>query len=252
MRPGLALVLAAALMLEGCAGAVAPDQGTQAAAPDAASTLRIARAARAAGDYASAVNLYRTLAAAGAGGPAVTAELGDTLLEAGSIDDAIETYKSLPRNSPAALRAMLGLEHAYLMLGDLAQASSYADKARAIAPDDPRALVDRGIVLDLTGRHAEAQKSYRAVLAKLPGHRAARVDLALSLALTGQYDEAEKIIDPIARSSNSTVRERQNLALIYGLMGNRAEAQKWSRMDLSEAAAAGNLRFFDFIRAPSP
>jgi len=242
--------LAAAMLIEGCAGGM-PEPASAAASPttlDSAAMLRLARAARSAGDYPSAINLYRQIAA-GSGGPAVTAELGDTLLDAGSIDEAITAYESVPSTSPAALNATLGLEHAYVLLDELPKAAVYADKARAIAPDDPRTLVDRGIALDLVGRHGEAQASYRSLLAKAPANRAARVDLALSLALTGHCQDAMTIIDPIARSSTATPRERQDLALILGLMGNESEARRWSLIDLGQTATAANLRFFDYVKS---
>jgi len=242
--------IAVTLLVEGCAGGPAePSSGAAAShgTLDSASTLRIARAARAAGDYASAINLYREIAAS-SHGPAVTAELGDTLLEAGSIDEAITAYESVPANSAGSLAAALGLEHAYVMLNELPQAVTFADKAKAIAPDDPRTLIDRGIALDLSGRHSEAQTSYRALLAKSPANRAARVDLALSLAFTGNYQEAILIIDPIARSSTASPRERQDLALIYGLMGDENEARQLSLIDLDQSATAANLRFYDFVR----
>ncbi len=209
--------------------------------------LRLARAARAAGDYASAVNLYREIAATAAD-PQIKVELGDTLLDAGSLDDAIEVYDSVPAGSPARLGAALGLEHVYLALDEVPKALQEADNAHALVPDDRRVLVDRGVALDLAGRHDEAQASYRAALAKAPGQRAARVNLALSLALTHKYDEATEIVKPIALSSTATPRERQNLALIYGLMGDDRKAREWSLLDLGPTAAAENLRFFDYVR----
>lgn len=240
-----AAMLAALLALEACAGVTPPS----ASAPsiDAGPALRLARAARAAGDYASAVNLYRTVAAGGSN-PLITVELGDTLLDAGSIDDAMGVYKSVPEGSPGALGAALGLERVFLALDDVPHAMQQADRAHALAPDDRRVLIDRGIVLDLAGRHDEAQRSYRAMLAKAPDDRAARVDLALSLALTHNYDEATSIVMPIARSSDATPRERQDLALIYGLKGDEPEAKRWSLLDLDRTATAGNLQFYDFIR----
>src|SRR5581483_964667 len=49
--------------------------------------VRLARASRRAGDYGSAVNLYRNAVAAGASDPSLLVELGDTLVDAGSPDD---------------------------------------------------------------------------------------------------------------------------------------------------------------------
>lgn len=245
LRP-LALAAGVLCTLGGCAGTGSP-QADKAATLDETPTLRLARAARAAGDYASAVNLYRTLLPSSAD-PLMRIELGDTLLDAGSIDDAIQTYKGVPAGSPAQLGAALGLERAYLALNDVPEAVRQADRAHALAPDDKRVLIDRGVALDLAGRHAEAQDSYRAALAKAPGERPARVDLALSLALTKKYDQAAEIVKPIAVSTTATPRERQILALIYGLMGNEREARQWSLRDLDVGTTAENMRFYDYVR----
>lgn len=236
--------------LGGCASSPAKPADEQVAALPGSqqSMLRLARAAHAAGDYASAVNLYRTIVASSPN-PAVSVELGDTLLDAGSFDDAITSYKSVPEKSPADLAAALGLERAYLVLNDIPKAMEQADRAHALAPDDGRVLIGRGIALDLYGRHQDAQASYNALLAKSPDNRAARVDLAISLALTRDYDRATEILVPIARSSNATARERQDLALIYGLKGDKDEAMRWSKMDLDAGDASSNLRFYDLIRS---
>lgn len=247
--------MALLLFLTGCATAPktkaenTPNQSALLPVPQQP-MLRLARAAHAAGDYASAVNLYRTIVAGGPN-PAISVELGDTLVDAGSFDDAITSYKSIPARSPEELGAALGLEHAYLALNDVPKAMEQADRAYALAPSDNRVLVGRGIALDLAGRHQEAQASYNALLAKFPNDRPARVNLAISLALTKDFDRATEILIPIARSSNATARERQDLALIYGLKGDQEEALRWSKLDLDAGATTANLRFYDFIRTAS-
>lgn len=245
----LALILLTGCASTGATKAVDAKNDAQVAALPSSQQpmLRLARAAHAAGDYASAINLYRTIVAGGSD-PAMAVELGDTLMDAGSFDDAIGTYKSVSAKSPAELGAALGLERAYLALNDLPKAMEQAERARALAPQDRKVLIDRGIVLDLYGRHKEAQDSYSAWLAKSPQDRTARVDLALSLAFSGDYDRALDTLSPIARSSNATPRERQDLALIYGLKGDKEEARRWSKLDLDVNETASNLQFYDVIR----
>jgi Flp pilus assembly protein TadD len=128
-------------------------------------------------------------------------------------------------------------------------ALQFAELAMASAPLDHRVLVGRGVTLDMLGRHAKAQESYRAVLESAPHNVAARNDLALSLALTGQFAEAVDIMTSMARSSTSTPRVRQNLALIYGLAGDAAQAGALSRVDLDATTTEGNLRFFELARS---
>src|SRR5579859_5452091 len=212
--------------------------------------VRLARASRRAGDYGSAVNLYRNAVAAGASDPSVMVELGDTLVDAGSPDDGIDVYwkvLALPKVDPASgarLAAIRGLARAYLQLGKADTSLEHWNEALQMAPQDPAALVGHGVALDTLGRHTEAQASYRAVLADAPHDVPARNNLALSLAMSGNYDQALEIIMPMARAATSTAQLRQNLALIYGLKGDKEHASSISRMDLDQQATEANLRFF--------
>ena len=211
--------------------------------------LRLARASRASGDLASAINLYSSVVAIKPADPAVMLELGDTLVDAGALDEAVEVYRKVETGSSAWLGAQLGLQQAYLKLGEPEKSLLFADQAMTVAPQDHRVLVCRGVTLDMLGRHVDAQESYRAVLAGAPHDVAARNDLALSLALTGRFGEAEDIMTSMARSSTATPRIRQNLALIYGLAGDPSHAGALSRMDLDAITTEGNLRFFELARS---
>ena len=214
---------------------------------DETTALRLARASRRAGDFESALNLYRGVLARKADDK-VEVELGDTLVQAGAPEEAIDVYNKIGLDSPARTEALLGLARAYVAIPDASKGLTYADEALARAPADARVLVTRGVVLDLLQRHAEAQVSYRKVLVSAPHDIAARNDLALSLALAGDYAQAVDILTPMAKSSLASPRVRQNLALVYGMMGDAERAGALDRVDLDEKATAANLRFYAYLR----
>jgi Flp pilus assembly protein TadD len=241
-----------ALMLAGCASSGMDQKTTQQPlSVSQGSELRLARAARAAGDLASAINVYRSIIASGPGHDEVIVELGDVLLDAGALDDAMDAYEKVGADAAAKLGAELGLARASLKLAQSEAALAHFQKASDLAPEDVRCLVGLGVALDLLDRHDEAQQKYRAVLKLQPRHVAARNDLALSLALTGRYPDALEILAPLAMSSTATPRIRQNLALIYGLMGDARKAVAMGRMDLDEAGAEANQRFFQRVKSES-
>jgi len=217
-------------------------------APDATKDLRLARAARAAGDYVSAINLYRTVIASHPQSEALVVELGDTMLDLGAVDEAIGVYNKVDLKSSARAGAEVGLGRAQLALHQTDAALTHFDAAAMLAPKDAKALLGRGVALDILDRHKEAQESYRQVIADNPQNVAARNDLALSLALSGDYAQAAAILQPIAMSPTATEKIRQNMALIYGLQGNTQQAERISRVDLSEADTAANLRFYQAVR----
>ena len=245
----LAFVL---LTVCGCAGSRAPDaikdSRSQIGQAQRESSLRLARAARSAGDLASAINLYRGVVALRPNDGAMLVELGDALTEAGSLDDAIGVYGRVSGSSSARLDALLGLSGVYLRLNEPDKALSYVNQAKAIAPENARVLNRRGVALDSLARHIEAQNCYRAVLVSAPRSVTARNNLALSLALSGQFDEAIAILTPMARSSDASPQIRQNLAFVYGLRGDEEKAAAMSKLDLNRANVQANLRFFDYAR----
>lgn len=255
----LFLVAAATLTCMSCAHA--QDTQPVASAPQASATdiqmtpdqaqtaIRLARAAKQAGDLNGAVSLYKALSAAQPDDTHMALEYGDTLNDAGYIDDAIGVYSKIGAESKDRVGALLGLERAYLRLGEADKALPYAEQAVNAAPQDADAAIGHGVALDMLNRHDEAQKCYRAVLDVSPRNVAARNDLALSLALTGDFAKAIDILTPIARSADASPRERQNLALIYGLQGNRDAAKALSSADLDAGDTDANLRFFESVRA---
>ncbi len=243
-----------------CTACASPD-GAQTAAPkpDAMqvqmtpdqmhTALRLARAAKQAGDLNGAVSLYKTLSEAQPDDTRIALEYGGALNDAGYIDEAIGVYSKIGAQSKDHVGALLGLERVYLRLGQAEKALPFAEQAARLAPQNDDALIGHGVALDMVRRHGEAQACYRAVLANSPRNVAARNDLALSLALTGDFAQAIDILTPIARSADASPRERQNLALIYGLQGNRDAAKALSRVDLDAGDTDANLNFYDAIRA---
>ena len=244
------------LLLNACAsldpggkGARAAAQAAQGAAEQGGAPLRLARAARGVHDFDAAIGIYKTALQSNPSDWKTVVELGETQLEAERIDDAIATFGKVPPHSKAALGAQLGLERAELMLSRPAAALEHADKALATDPRSTRALIGRGVALDMLGRHVEAQASYRGALAGAPDDVAGRSDLALSLALSGQYDEAIAIMTPLVRAPSATPRLRQNLALIYGLKGDQASARALSLADLGAKDTEDNLQFFAMLHS---
>lgn len=257
-RGGRLALLAVLLAASGCGNGADQEAGGGGSAQRGLSSLgqadvnlRLARAARTAGDAASAVQLFRGLAADRAATPQLLVEAGDCLGEVGLFDEAIEAYGRV-RSGPARLDALRGEVRAHMALGEAELALPFADEALGLAPRDARVLVNRGAVLDALQRHAEAQAAYRSALEISPRSVAARNNLALSLALGGQYEEAVGIMTPLARSASATPKIRENLALIFGLSGDSERAAAASRIDLDDVHTAENLQFYARVRESRP
>lgn len=229
---------------------------TQAGEPDATADL-VARArnARSNGELETAVRLYRAAIMAAREDQGLRVELGETLTDAGDYEQAYEAInQSLQHSSGEAREAgYVALGRLFFRLRRPTESAAFFEKALAENPQNLRALIGRGVALDLTGKFEQAQAAYLAALALSPGDLRAQNNLALSYAFAGNFARAVEIMHPMATAPTATPRLRQNLALIYGLMGNSELAASISRRDLDEATIQSNLRFYELLRRmPNP
>lgn len=216
------------------------------------SSMRIADAAYAGSDFATALNIYRRASAMDTDAVAPFVGAGNSLLAMGKYSEAIVSFNSGLARDAHDRDALRGAARAYLMSGRPALAGQPLAIAYNDTPDDPKLLQLIGVADDFVGRHEEAQTRYRRGLELSPQDPALSLDLALSLALTGDYPDAVNILRPIATAPTSSRRERQTLALIYGLQGDRRAAENIARQDLDPASVQRNLAYYESLRRLSP
>ncbi|MGH7039846.1 MAG: tetratricopeptide repeat protein [Stellaceae bacterium] len=214
--------------------------------------MRIGDAAREAGDFANAVNLYRRAIQLAPRDPVPFVALGGVLLRMGETNEALLAFNSALGRDPKNLAALRGQAEAYLKTGRPELALAPLGKALALQPNDPQLMLLLGVTKDQTGRHEEAQAIYRRARLIAPADPALAIDLALSLTLSGDYDGAIAVLAPVATAPSATAQERQTLSLIYGLAGDRADAARLGRVDLDEASVEHNLAYFATLRQLSP
>lgn len=214
--------------------------------------MRIAAAAHAGSDLASAVAIYRRAASMSPAAPAPFVGLGNALLEMNNVSEAIIAFNSALERDHHDPEALRGLARAYLLTGRVELAGHPLAEAYKLTPNDPKLLQLIGVADDFAGQHEEAQARYRRGLELAPRDPGLAMNLALSLSLTGDYRQAIDVLRPVALAAPSTPGERQTLALIYGLSGNRAEAERIGRIDLDPQAVQHNLAFYDSLRRLSP
>lgn len=261
LAAALVLVLGAAACAPATSEEPALSQGTdgKSYANNARDLLDRARAARAGGENETAVRLYRsaiTVTSPEGGQQAIQIELGELLLQMRSTNDAYlivtQAIDAAPDNA-TRVRGFVVLGHILQRLNRYAESVVMYEKALAINPRDARALVGRGVALDLSGQHEQAQLSYQDALSIEPENVSALNNLALSYAFAGNFAKAVEILHPMATAPGATAQLRQNLALVYGLMGNAELAASISRRDLDEATVRANLRFYEMLRRmPNP
>src|ERR1700730_14142135 len=105
-----------------------------------ATLMRLGAASRAGGDLPNAVSLYRRASSIDGDLPAPYVAIGNTLLEMGSVDEAIVAFNAALRVQPRDAEALRGLARAYLKTGRPELAGQPLGVAFEDNPKDPRLL----------------------------------------------------------------------------------------------------------------
>lgn len=256
MLRNLAFALALTTALSGCAGNPfdgmawpRAEDGVEGKPESAkvAALLRVADATALAGDYGSALSMYRRALEADPQNADVLLRLGDILLRVGENTEAADVFRKAISFRRSA-EPFEGLAKALIALDQPEAAVSHLNAALEI---DERASTYNviGVAKDLLGDHGAAQAYYRTGLDLAPSDMSLRNNLGLSLAVSGRHGEAMKILRDAAASAGATARNRLNLALAYGLAGETGAAAETARLDLDEASVQQNLSFYETLRA---
>jgi Flp pilus assembly protein TadD len=188
--------------------------------------LRVAEAADQSGDRDLAVAMYSSASAQTPSDVALQLRCAEGLARNGKVDMAQGLLSDRLRDNsqqPDLLRALGVID---VVAGRPEQAIVQLDKALAVRPQDLRALVDKGVALDLSQQHAAAQMIYKQALALSPDDPVIRNDMALSLMLDGRVREAKELLASVKDAARSSERLRTNLGILYAANGDTEEARR--------------------------
>jgi Flp pilus assembly protein TadD len=248
------LVGACAFDQNGPTSAVTGDAFDRMEATPVARTLRLADAARAGGDLASAVRLYRQAIRQHPDRLRPYIDLGDTLHAQGTYHEAIDAFDAAAKRARAdgdvsgEADALTGEGRALLGLRRPAEALEPLGAALDLVPDHRVARNARAVALDGLGRHREAQEVYRRLLEADGDNALAQGNLGLSLAISGDHEAAVGVLDDLVMRAGAGPRARQNLAVAYALAGDYDAAREVMRADLGERAVEDNIAYLDTVR----
>ena len=243
------VVLVGALLLAGC-GADLTGSAAQGDSYD--SSVQQADEARKNGNLDSAIPLYGRALQAKPDGVEAKLGLGQSYLSIGAPDEAAALFRDVLAQRSSNQIARRGLAAALISMGQPDLAERQLDAALQADSRDYRSLNALGVVLDMQGRHADAQARYRQGIEVAPDYLPLRNNFALSLAISGHPQEAITQLLPLANSRTADGRIRQNLAFSYAMAGDLENALQVSRKDLDEASAQRQLSYFMQLKALPP
>jgi Flp pilus assembly protein TadD len=213
------------------------------------SSLHMADEARAAGNFDKAIPLYQRALDADPRGTEAKLVLGHALLAVGAGDEAAAQFRDVLARHGDDAAARRGLAAALIAMGQPNLAEQQIDAALQANANDYHALSLLGVLLDMQGRHAEAQANYRRGLELAPDDTSLRSNYGLSLAITGPPEAAIAQLAPLAGGRNATPRVRQNLAFAYAMAGDLGNALQLCRRDMDERYAQRQLAYYAQLRS---
>jgi len=182
-------------------GAAAPAGGELADPKDRVAVYRKFQDARLAvlhGDGPRALTLLDELRAT-EDGPGLRYLHGQALVMNGRVDHALAEYDEMSRKWPDFPGLVRERGCLLVMLNRFAEALPLLDAGLQIAPGDPKALMFRGLAKESIGDLAGAESDYRQLLAIVPAQRGASMRLATVLSRLGRRAEARTILEEYVR-----------------------------------------------------
>jgi len=159
--------------------------------------------------------------------------LGIAAAEAGQIAKAIPLIEAAVDRGPEA-EHLAHLARLLILLRRDGEAADAADRAMALAPDDPLTLDTIGCVLARLGRHEQSIGPFAAAVAAEPGNLAYRYNLAAANGFTGHANEARTHYEVILAKEPGNARAHYALAI---LSRQTAQANHVPRLQAALTAA---------------
>ena len=119
-------------------------------------------------DLLSAEIVAREMAAIGSNQPAVNNVIGDILIEAGAIEEALMAYQIAAQTAPEYLPALLGLSRSHLALGNSAEARRVLTQALELDPNNQIAVPALALVELSSGALDDARARLERHLMRYP------------------------------------------------------------------------------------
>ncbi len=171
--------------------------------------------------------------------------LGNALLAAGRLDEALNEYQEAVRLDPRNYNAHTVLGAALTQAGRTDEAIRAYTEALRLEPNDPRALNNLGGALTRRGRHDEAIEHFREALRAWPNYPLGKLNLSNALLATGKREEALQYAQDAVRLTPGDPRAENQLGTVLLAMGQASEAaihfQTALQLDAAYVPARANL-----------
>ncbi|MCP3961407.1 MAG: tetratricopeptide repeat protein [bacterium] len=215
-----------------------------------------------AGNFASALELFRDLAAEASAFAPAHQRLGLALLAVGELEQAHEAFSRVIQALPSAPEGYLGAGDSLLMQGRSEKALALFRQAVQLAPRNRGAHHRLGLALRATGRHDEAKRELgrgagatdrmlpdplAARVERYAVHLTARIGRAAGLLAAGRPADAKEVLELCLADHPENVTVLNNLAIAHMRLGEQQAAKEL----LDHALAVNERKFSTWINLTS-
>ena len=224
---GPALLLAGLLALPGCSGSGGASASATAASQlgTAAGMVRLGDDVRRQGDLDGALTIYQAASSRDGRNVAALERIGAASITLGEPLRAEQAFRAIMALGTASAEVRYGLGIALLAQHRISEALPIL-AALGQGSSDLRLLRVYAVALDMSGRSAEAQASYRRGLALAPADSSLHGDLALSLAASGDITAALAESAAAMAAVVPDPRQQANNVLLLAISGQEDEARR--------------------------
>ena len=195
--------------------------------------------------YHDELSLWRDTVAAYPDSARSRTNLGNTLLAAGRLPEALVQYEAALRIQPYTPEAHINLSNAFARLGRPAEAVEHGEAALRLEPDSADAQVNVGNALVQLGRIDEAISHYEAALRIQPDAADIQVDLGAALLKAGRTADALRRYEAAVRLKPADADAHFTLGNLYAETNRIREAiaeyQQVMHLDPAHFMARNNL-----------
>jgi tetratricopeptide (TPR) repeat protein len=174
--------------------------------------------------YANNETLWRDAVARNPGAWIARLNLGDALLQAGRVPEAIQQFDVALRIEPDSAAAHYNLGDAMVRLGRVAEGIAQYEEALRINPGFAEAHNNLGSVLIRLGRFQEAARHWEEAIRIKPGYAEAHINLGNALVQAGRTEDALEQYGRALEIKPDSPDAHYNLGNAWARMGHVGKA----------------------------
>ena len=163
-----------------------------------------------------------------------------------ALESYVEAHRTDARQDSVA-RALWGLGHAQLRMGNTEQANELIAEAISRGFNDSRALIEWGDTALTLGNLAEAETAYNRALEQNPNLPQVHSSLGYIYAQTGRLQDAIDANAAVLETMPNDYDSNKNLALLYQQAGEPEQAMAYARVALEVAPENNRADIETFI-----